>query len=295
MVESLGEIRNLGADWVAIHPYAGVRQDGTVRFRRAAQTGYLERAVEIARVANVELFWKPHLAYWGSFDWRGDIQFGDDQEAWQRFFDGYREFILDQARFAESSGVRLLAVGVEYEKTTGHEAQWRRIIADVRQVFSGQLTYAANWDSIEKVPFWDALDLIGVHAYYPLSQEQDADWQTLWSGWDEPLRQLRDFSAKNGGKSVLFAEIGYNRSREAAREPWSEIMKDSPASRILRQRLIEVALDRIERTDFVVGMFWWKWIPGPDAWDRDFSMKDPEARAALARYWAKPATEQEAR
>ena len=62
-------------------------------------------------------------------------------------------------------------------------------------------------------------------------------------------------------------------------------METSPHALRLREKLIEVALQRVEEQPFVRGMFWWKWIPGPDPWDRDFSMKDPEARRALRRFW----------
>lgn len=110
MTETLAELSRLGVGWASIHPYAGVRRDGSVRFEPAARTGYLGRAVEMARAAAVELFWKPHLAYWGSFEWRGEIAFGDEEARWRRFFVGYQAFILDQARFAEAAMVPLFAV-----------------------------------------------------------------------------------------------------------------------------------------------------------------------------------------
>lgn len=287
MARSLAEITSLGAGWVAIHPYARVEKNGAIRFRPAGEAGYLGRAADLAGQANVKLFWKPHLAYWGNFEWRGAIAFGDDTDAWRRFFDGYRAFIVDQARFAESVGVDLLAVGVEYELTTHHESEWRQIIAAVRSVFSGRLTYAANWDSLDQVPFWDALDLIGVHAYFPLTREGRPDRSTIWQGWDEPLARLAHLSQVLGEKPVLFAEIGYSRSPRAAIEPWIPDNQDTPAVRSLRRMLIEVAVERIERVPFVAGMFWWKWIPGDDRWDRDFSMKDDEARQAVLRHWGK--------
>ena len=36
----------------------------------------------------------------------------------------------------------------------------------------------------------------------------------------------------------------------------------------------------------VVGMFWWKWIAGDWRFDRDFSLRNPEAREALRSAWA---------
>ncbi len=285
MVEALVQLGGLGVEWIAIHPYARIRRDGSVGSHPAAEVAYLEQAVEIVRAAGMRLFWKPHLAYWGSFEWRGDIDFGTDEAAWRRFFDSYQSFIVDQARFAQRSGVEIFAVGVEYEKTTHREEEWRRIISAVREVYDGRVTYAANWDSLGKVPFWDAVDWIGVHAYFPLSLEEDPGQEALWQGWDEPLRQLSTLSATHGDKPIFFAEIGYSRSQAAAREPWSPHLEESPQALRLRQRLIEVALHRVEKQPFVRGMFWWKWIPGPDPWDRDFSMKDPEARDALSSYW----------
>jgi hypothetical protein len=285
MTEALGQIGELGVEWIAIHPYARVYRDGTVGSRPADGVDYLERAVEIIRAAGMQIFWKPHLAYWGSFEWRGEIEFGTDEAAWRRFFDSYREFIVDQARFAQRQGVEIFAVGVEYEKTTYREEEWRRIIKAVREVYDGKLTYAANWDSLDRVPFWDALDWIGVHAYYPLSPEDNPSKEALWRGWDEPLRQLSSLSSTHRDMPIFFAEIGYSRSHSAAREPWLPHLEDDPEALRLRERLIEVALQRLEAQPFVRGVFWWKWIPGPDPWDRDFSMKDPEARRALASYW----------
>jgi hypothetical protein len=285
MAESLVEMRQLGVEWIAIHPYAGVRRDGRIRITPAESTGFLERAVELTREADMKLFWKPHLAYWGSFKWRGDIAFGDNEAAWRRFFDGYREFIIDQAKFAQRAGAELFAVGVETDATTFDEQEWRRIIAAVRQVYKGRITYAANWDNLGKIDFWDALDVIGVHAYFPLADGDSPDAGTLRRGWDRHLADLQRLVDAQGGKPVVFAEIGYNRSPDAARRPWEYEVRDSAESRALRQRLIEVALTRLEAEPLVQGIFWWKWIPGETRFDRDFSMRDPEAREALSRHW----------
>lgn len=283
MENSLTELSSLGVRWVSIHPYAGVRRDGTIRFQPAAETGYLERAAGFARREGIELFWKPHLAYWGSFGWRGDIDFGSDRAAWRRFFDGYREFIVDQARFAERWRLPLLAIGLEYEKTTAHEQEWRRIVAEVRRVYSGKITYSANWDSLERVPFWDALDLIGVQAYFPLSHEPFPTAAAIRRGWEAPLERLRKLSERHG-KPILLAEIGYDVAAEAAREPWRSRSRDTPENRALQRRLMEVALEHLERQPFLAGMFWWKWMPGSRR-HSDFSMRHPGVMEVLREAW----------
>ncbi len=283
MSEALVEITELGADWISIHPYAWVARDGEIRQRPAADTGFLDEAVRRMRRAGVRIFWKPHLGYWGSFDWRGSISFVGEA-AWARFFAGYRDFIVDQARFAEAHGVELFAVGIEYESTMHREADWRRIIREVRAVYSGRLTYAANWDGLEKVRFWDAVDLIGVHAYFPISSEAAPSRETVVAGWIGHLRSLEALAERHG-KPILFAEIGYNRAANAASEPWSHGSRDSEENRRLRRMLMEVALETVEPAPHIAGMFWWKWMPGART-GRDFSLKEEEARAALRRRWA---------
>ena len=62
-------------------------------------------------------------------------------------------------------------MGTELDRLTGHQEEWRRIIAEVREVTAARLTFASNWTHFENVPFWDALDAVGVQAYFPLSEE----------------------------------------------------------------------------------------------------------------------------
>lgn len=284
MTEALRAMRPLGIQWVAVHPYAGVRRDGTLRSTPATETGYLAEAAQRIQSEHMSLFWKPHLAYWGSFSWRGAIDFGDDPSAWNRFFEGYRRFIVDQARFAEAVGAPLFAVGVELDRTLGRESEWRSLIAAVRQVYNGRLVYAANWDAVDRVPFWDALDLIGVHAYFPLAAAGPVEREAIGVAWRRHLARLDELSRRHR-RPIVLAEIGYTRSDRAATEPWAYGTTDTPANRELRRLLIETAIEEIERVPAIEGMFWWKWIPGNDRWDRDFSMKDPEAMAALNGLW----------
>lgn len=289
MEVALRELSELGVEWVALHPYARVRRDGSIQAWPAAEVGYLSRAVELAAQSQTQLFWTPHLAHWGSFSWRGAIDFGADEAAWSRFFAGYERFIVDQARFAERARVPLLSVGVELERTVHREREWRRIIRAVRSVYRGRLTYSANWDGFARVPFWDALDLIGVQAYFPLAPEAapEPSVSEIEAAWTGHLERLRTLSRQHGDKPVLFTELGFSRSSRAATQPWLPRVDEEPAVLRLRQRLLETSLSVVERTPWVAGLFFWKWIPGQLGAERDFSMRDPEARAVLRSRWAR--------
>ena len=137
---------------------------------------------------------------------------------------------------------------------------------------------------LDSVPFWDAVDLIGVQAYFPLSDDPNPSTEALQRGWDGPLARLEGLS-KRHGKPVIFAEIGYDVSPVAAREPWLTKSRDTAANRALQRRLMEVALGRIESEPFIHGMFWWKWMPGSRSYG-DFAMRHPGVQETLRQAWA---------
>ena len=70
------------------------------------------------------------------------------------------------------------------------EAQWRALIADVREQTGAPLTYAANWTDYERVPFWDALDVIGIQAYFPLADSTDSSEEAIRRGWQRRMDEI---------------------------------------------------------------------------------------------------------
>lgn len=108
------------------------------------------------------------------------------------------------------------------------ERHWRQLIQQTRQVYAGKLTYAANFDQYQSVGFWDALDLIGVNAYFPLRsqphfQSQQQLQQQLFSGWRQVLGDLEAFRQDQSitDKPVIFTELGYTRWDQSTLAPWS--------------------------------------------------------------------------
>ena len=91
------------------------------------------------------------------------------EEEWQRWFGDYERFILHYAGLAAAAKVELFCVGVELAGSSlTREADWRRVVERVRERYQGPLVYAANWwEEYDRIPFWDALDYIGVNAFSP--------------------------------------------------------------------------------------------------------------------------------
>jgi len=261
----LNELVGLGVNAMQIHPYARIGKDGSVGYQPGPVTPATLKPLGWANDRGMTTFLKPHLAYWGSgFAWRGLITF-DTEAKWQRFFRDYEAFIVHQAELAQQADADVFAVGTELHQTLHREADWRRVVAAVRAVYDGKLTYAANWDEQGDVPFWDALDLVGIQFYYPLSEVLPPSDDDLRAGWAKWLAELDAFSRQHG-KPILLTELGYAESEEAALRPWSDAQIGDPdAGAALKLRCMRIALDALEADPLIEGVFLWKWFPG----DRD--------------------------
>ena len=161
------------------------------------------------------------------------------------------------------------------------------MIAQVRAVTPARLTYAAHFDAYQQVAFWDALDAIGVQAYFPLSAGADPSEEELRSAWREALSPMRELSARTG-KPVVCTELGYDISLEAAQRPWVSGRvrgEEHEAAEKLQSRCLAVALDEIGREpEWLRGAFLWKWFVGPTRHE-DFLMKTDAMRAVIGRSW----------
>jgi len=280
------DLAGLGANWIAIHPYAGISTDGTVRFRGLDPEDpprWLRRPIEEAHRQGLKILIKPHLAHWRSgFDWRGDIAF-DDETQWRRFFDTYTAWVAALARAAR--GADAFAVGTELDRTVHGDRDWRRVIARVRAETDAPLTYAANWSDYERVPFWKGLDAIGVQAYFPLASAPGADEEELRRSWRAGMRRLREL-ADRLDKDVVFTELGYPHNFDAPVRPWA-FGSEGPAAAPVAEACLRAALDAIENEPRVIGAFLWKWFPLPRTRGRDFELDTPGMRRVIRSAWGR--------
>ncbi|MGH9803726.1 MAG: glycoside hydrolase family 113, partial [Candidatus Acidiferrales bacterium] len=217
--QELERIRGLGANAVAVVPYAFTRAPAEASIFTATDESddRVVRTIEAAHQLGLATMLKPQL--WGS-GFTGDIVFARPAD-FERWFERYRRWLLHMARLAELHRVEVLVIGTELGGLTGHEAAWRGLIADLRRVYSGRLTYAAHWGGeFENLPFWDALDFLGVNLYYPLAapgQFPRADSPRV-----RALVQKLAGMAEKHRKPILFTEVGYPSLSSAAAEPWKE-------------------------------------------------------------------------
>ncbi|MEO0812295.1 MAG: hypothetical protein AAFY60_05480, partial [Myxococcota bacterium] len=183
------------------------------------------------------------------------------------------------------------SVGCELDELLTHETQWRSLIAGVRERTKAALTYSANWPSYEKVPFWDALDAIGIQAYFPLAKTTNPTREELEAGWREHMKKLRAYSEAQR-RTVVFTELGYNHSTQTAQKPWDYSVENTDAAATLQQLCFEVALSAVNSEPSVVGSFLWKWFPEPYPNGRTYALATEEMKSVICNSWcdAQPET-----
>lgn len=285
----LDRLAALGVNWIAIHPYARIQADGRVTWRPIEvddPPAYLARPIRATRERGMALFVKPHLAYWGGpFSWRGEIDFPDPVQR-ARFFRDYSNWILELAR--ATRGAAAFAVGTELDQLARpqDEAEWRDLVRAVRAETDSHLTFASNWTDYQKLPFWDALDCIGVQGYFPLSLENNPQAADLEAGWQKILGDLSALHMQTG-KPVILTELGYNNSLQAAAKPWDYRSSSDPAALALQSRCLQVGLETLDReSSWLRGAFLWKWFVGA-APGENFILDQPHMRAVMSSTWSK--------
>ncbi len=259
--QTLARLVKIGANAISVMPFAFSRGAARpeISFVHRDPRGETDegtvRAVEDARSLGMSALVKPQI--WlprGAFV--GEVAMGSEAD-WKTWFAAYRRFAVHHAVVAEASGAALFCVGTELTRTESREREWRETVAAVRLTTGAPLTYAANWAAgAPKVPFWDALDLVGVDFYDPLSKDPAASDGELSAGARraaEPLAVL----ARRLGKPVVFAEIGYPPVRAAWLAPHDE---DSGRLRAPEDaaRAIAAVFRALEGEPWWKGAYWWK-------------------------------------
>lgn len=262
--ESMQELQEIGLEWVSLMPYAFAQAGDTLLHYNLGRQWWGERdeglieTIRLAREAELQIMLKPHL--WlrgGSFT--GDLSFATAGD-WQAWENAYTAYILHHARLADSLQLPLLCIGTEL---TEHNKQrpyyWAYLIDTVRTVYSGQLTYAANWDALDAFPHWDKLDFIGVDAYFPLSKGEEPTAEDLQRAWQPHVRRLGAMAGKYQ-KPILFTEWGYRSISGTAKEPWRSDTAGEPLPEA-QQVAYQAFFTQVWSQPWLAGAFLWKWYP----------------------------------
>ena len=210
---AMAELKAMGATWVSLTPFgrvwdlepAGIDWRFEVPYRE--NRANVKAAVQQAHAAGLKVLLVPHL-WVESGQWRAEID-PKTPEQWQIWTDAYEGFLLEWATAAEESGVDLLAIGVEMRSwlTTTHAPSFLPVLKKLRQRYQGPLTYAANWDDVVDTVILGELDVIGINAFYPLTDHEGASFDEMRQSAIKLADQVEELSLA-WIKPVIFTEFG---------------------------------------------------------------------------------------
>ena len=268
MNRMLNELQATGADSVALvvtkYQYS---QNSTVIYPtvKTATDDDLNYAIDRAHQLGFKVTLKPHVDIESDPSlWRGTIGQDFSDAEWATWFAAYTTFINHYAMLAEASGVEQFVVGTELRNASQREAEWRTLISGLRSIYpNGSLTYSANHSGEENsINWWDALDYIGISAYYPIATDATASLSELESGWQSVATTL-DTLASNTGKSILFTEVGFRSTDGAAVQPWCSDCAGS-LDEAEQANAYQAFYNVIYNQPWFAGMYWWGWDVDPN-------------------------------
>lgn len=295
---AIKDLVRANVEWVAVVPFLYQENERTkVMEVPDPEDGYGRRdSVFIATIRKMRqqglyVHLKPHL--WMGDGWRSNVTL-DSEEAWDRWFQSYRTNMLHYARMAQKTGVELFCVGTELRTSIKKQPDaWRQLIAEIKTIYDGKLTYAANWyDEYEHVAFWDQLDYIGVQAYFPLTQNKNPDLETIKKGWQPHIKTLELFS-KRHDRPILFTEVGYKSEASATIKPWEwgnalSILYRKKSDRT-QQLAYEALFEELWHQNWFAGVYVWQWDTRSTAEgatkDLDFSPRFKPAENVMAKWF----------
>ena len=286
----LGRMRRVGLNAAAVDVFwyvDGISASSVHPGPATLSDADLEAAIASARSVGMRVVLTPKVfcPSCRQASWRG-ILTPRDQAA---FFLSYRSMIRHYAELAQRNNVWLFFIGSEYNTLQGAADQWRLVARDVRSLFAGHIGYEVNWDVWNQVGFWDAVDVVGISAYFPLTDAQHPTVDELKAGWIQSsdarfLGQtwLGDLTslATSTGKPILFGEIGYPTWTFAAREPFEPNRKHRAPDDQGQAAGFQAALETFENQPWWLGAIWWEWKD-----TGAFTFRDRPAERFLTRWY----------
>lgn len=181
--------------------------------------------------------------------WRAHINFFDldvpCEPKWADWFKSYTEYQLHYAKIAEETKCEMMIVGCEMVQTERREQEWRKLVADVREVYNGPITYNTDKYQEGNVKWWDAVDIISSSGYYPIHD------------WDNQLNRIEKI-IKPFNKPFFFAEAGCPSRTGSANVPndWGLLGEVNMTE---QEEYYKVMFEKTIASKWVQGFGLWDW------------------------------------
>jgi len=289
-------VADINANYATVMPFGFIRnlQDPNLIYNSDRQwfgetSNGTKQYIEELRKANIKIMIKPQIWVWRG-EFTGEITMTSEAD-WKTFEASYSKFMLDYAQLAEDTKAEILCIGTELELFVKFRPKyWFNLIEAIRTKYSGQLTYASNWNEYRKTPFWNKLDYIGIDAYFPVSDKKTPTFNDCVAGWKTHKPIIKNLSQVHN-KPVLFAEFGYRSVDFSGKEPWNYDRNLGSVNMQAQINTTKALFETFWDEDWFAGGFVWKWFhKHADVGGMDNPMFTPQNKpteAVIASYYAK--------
>ncbi len=292
--EDIYPIKEVSANYVTLMPFAFMKSlsSPTVIYNSERQwfgeteAGIKQYGKEFQK-QDIKVMIKPQIWVWNGA-YTGKITMENDKN-WKLLEDSYETYLITFAKVAEEINAEIFCIGTELEQFVKNRPEyWLKLIKKIKKVYSGKLTYAANWDAFTRVPFWDALDFIGIDAYFPLSNKKTPTVNDFEKSWLPHKKQIQQHQKKYG-KPILFTEYGYRSIDFTGKEPWSSHRVDGAVNLQNQENALKALYHQFWKEDWFAGGFLWKWfhnhteVGGKN--DNRFTPQNKPAQKTIKQYY----------
>ena len=212
----------------------------------------------------------------GDEDWRGVLKPKDLGQWWQN----YSSFLDHYLDIAESTGVDLFSVGSELGSLEDQTDVWNRVILNARGRYRGLLTYSANWDHGDVAEFFPSLDVVGMSAYFSLTEKRDPTVEELVVEWRRVAKGLREL-VKRHGRPLILTELGYASQDGINQDPWNYVMNTDEIDLQEQSDCFEAFRRVAPEMEFLSGAYFYDYYDQGGVQDWSYS---PRGKPAMAQW-----------
>lgn len=250
--ESMRLMAEHGVNWTAL-AYSALQQTAQstdVRFHDepTVTDDEIVWAIREAKSLGLKVCLKPVVNV-ADGTWRAHIGFFDQdvpgEPTWGEWFASYRAFLLHAAAIAEAEACEMLCIGCEMVRADARETEWRALIADIRTVYSGIVTYNCDKYQEDRLAWWDAVDVITSSGYYPVD------------AWTEQLDRIERVVLE-AGKPFFFMEAGCPSREGSPARPNDWALPGGPSG-AEQLRYYEAMFAACDERPWMRGFMLWDW------------------------------------
>ncbi|WP_034062557.1 glycoside hydrolase family 113 [Lacinutrix jangbogonensis] len=263
--EHVNPVLEINANYATVMPFGFIKDlknpeiiHNTDRQWFGESRAGVKQYAESLETKGIKIMIKPQIWVWrGEFTGYIKMETEDD---WQKLEKSYSSFILEYADLAQEINADIFCIGTELEQfVTNRPEYWNRLISEIKKVYKGKLTYAANWDEFKRTPFWNQLDYIGVDAYFPVGESKTPTIEECLEGWKVHKPVIKGLADKYK-KPILFTEYGYRSVDYAGKEPWKSERSMNVVNFEAQNNTTKALFETFWEEEWFAGGFIWKWF-----------------------------------